>query len=72
MMTKAVLDQIVELNGDCLDSARCKDCPFKNKCLVEFGSKRPPSKKTRLVTALDKITVDALLNEDMGWRGVVD
>ena len=68
MMTKAVLEQIVELSGDCLDSTRCKDCPFKNKCLVEFGSKKPPSKKMRLITAIDKITVDALLNEDMEWR----
>lgn len=68
MQDSSVLEQIVELNGDCLDSTRCKACPFKANCLSEFATVKPPSKKTRKQMALDKLTMDIILEEDLEWR----
>lgn len=68
MFHRAILEQIVELNGDCLDSARCQLCPFKLNCLSEFATVKPPSKKTRRQMALDKLAGDIILNEDLEWR----
>jgi propanediol dehydratase small subunit len=68
MTVDTVLEQIISLDGDCLDSVRCSSCPFKGQCLTEFATNTPPSKKTRRQMALDKLTIDALLNETIEWR----
>lgn len=67
---KKILSEIVELDGACLDSSRCKNCPFKRKCLPEFiTSKRGrPSKPKRLAMALDALANLELFDEVTVWR----
>lgn len=67
---KKILSEIVELDGACLDNSRCKNCPFKRKCLPEFiaPKKSRPSKPKRLAMALDALTNLELLGEVTAWR----
>jgi hypothetical protein len=67
-MNTAILEQIVELSGDCLQIQRCVQCPFRTKCHTEFVSLSPPSKNTRRQMALDALTMAALFDEDVAWR----
>jgi len=50
---KKVLEEIVELDGNCLDGRpRCQLCPFRAKCLPEFLNKTPLSKRARFDMAM--------------------
>lgn len=59
-----ILEQIVELDGKCMDSQRCKLCPFRVMCLPEFLNPIPPTQEQRSKMALDVITHHALVDED--------
>jgi hypothetical protein len=63
-----ILDKIVVLEGNCLQARRCRSCPFKMKCLPEFTSKKPPSKKKRLAMALDFLMKLGLMDEEGTWE----
>jgi hypothetical protein len=71
---KKVLNEILSLEGDCLDGSRCPMCPFKTQCLYEFlGSKGSyPSKIRRKQMALDAIVYLELLGESIEWRPKID
>lgn len=58
-----ILEQIVDLDGKCMDSQRCKLCPFRVMCLPEFLNPIPPSPEQRAKMALDVITHHALVDE---------
>lgn len=58
-----ILEEIVDLDGKCLDSQRCKQCPFRVMCLPEFLNPTPPTEKQRAKMALDVITHHALVDE---------
>lgn len=58
-----VLEDIASLEGDCMDSKRCKVCPFRAMCLPEFLYPMPPTKEQRLKLALDVMTHHALVDE---------
>jgi len=67
---KIILEEIVSLNGNCLDGARCHSCPFRTSCLPEFliTPKEPPTKNQRLQMALDVITYNILLGDSEGEK----
>lgn len=58
-----VLEQIVELDGKCMDSQRCKLCPFRAMCLPEFLNPIPPTPEQRAKIAMDVIAHHALVDE---------
>ena len=59
-----ILEQIVELDGKCMDSQRCKICPFRAMCLPEFINPNPPTQEQRSKMALDVLTHHALIDEE--------
>jgi hypothetical protein len=59
-----ILQQIVEEEGDCLNSSRCKKCPFRGTCLPEFIQSKMPSKQKRLQKAEDVLIFHHLLGDD--------
>lgn len=62
---KDVLEEIVALDGQCLESSRCKRCPFRAICLPEFLNPIPPSQPQRLKMAQDVLTHHYLLDEEI-------
>lgn len=62
---KKVLEEIVVAKGACLDSQRCLKCPFRVMCLPEFLNPDPPTKPQRLAMALDVLTHNALVDDDI-------
>lgn len=62
---KKILEQIVELDGNCLDGRpRCEQCPFRSKCLPEFLNEEPPTKHKRLEMAKQVLFHNLVLEED--------
>ena len=59
-----ILQDIVDLEGDCLDHNRCDKCPLRKKCLPVFLHKRRPSKNKRMRVALDTIANVMLMGDD--------
>lgn len=59
-----ILEQIVTLDGKCMDSQRCKLCPFRAMCLPEFIHPNPPTQEQRAKIALDVLTHHALVDEE--------
>lgn len=62
---KDVLEEIAKLDGQCLESNRCKRCPFRAICLPEFLNPIPPSQPQRLKMAQDVLAHHYLVDEDM-------
>ena len=58
-----ILEQIASLEGKCMDSQRCKLCPFRTICLPEFCHPNPPTEEKRAKMALDVLTHHALVDE---------
>ncbi len=58
-----VLEEIVKTDGSCLNSERCKRCPFRAMCLPEFLAPAPLSKEQRLKMALDVLSHNFLVKE---------
>jgi len=58
-----ILEEIVNLDGKCMDSKRCKLCPFRVMCLPEFLNPTPPTPEQRRSMALDVMTHHALVDE---------
>lgn len=58
------LQEIVDLDGSCMNSKRCDICPFKAMCLPEFLFPNPPTPEQRAKMALDVMTHHALVDED--------
>ena len=63
---KLVLEEIVNLEGDCLKKERCERCPFRMSCLPEFltSPNLPPTKNQRFEMALDTITRDIIMKDE--------
>lgn len=60
-----ILQEVVTLEGKCMDSSRCKLCPFRAMCLPEFLNPKPPTTQQREKMALDVLTHHALVDEDL-------
>lgn len=58
-----ILEQIVKLEGNCMDSQRCKACPFRGICLPEFIYPNPPTQQQREQMALSVLVHHALVDE---------
>lgn len=65
-----VLQKIVELDGDCLSPERCQKCPFRSMCLPEFCNPVPPTKNQRRNLALNILTHNCLIDDDMTAENV--
>lgn len=59
-----VLEQIVQLDGKCMDSQRCKQCPFRGMCIPEFVYPNPPSQQQRSQMALNVLVHHSLVDEE--------
>jgi len=57
------IQEIVDKDGDCLDSKRCCRCPFRAKCLPEFLNPDVPSKTQRLEYAINVLAFHSLLDD---------
>lgn len=62
---KDILEEIIQTDGQCLDSKRCQKCPFRAICLPEFLNPVPPSQPQRLKMAIDVITHHFLVDEEI-------
>ncbi len=62
---ETTLEEIIDLNGKCMDSARCSRCPFRSMCLPEFLNPVPPSPIQRSNMAIDILTHSALMDADV-------
>lgn len=62
---KDTLEEIVQLDGQCLDSKRCQRCPFRVICLPEFLNPVPPSQPQRLKMAMDVLTHHYLVDDEI-------
>lgn len=60
-----ILEQIIETDGKCMDSARCSKCPFRSLCLPEFLNVTPPTTQQRLKMAVDVLVNHTLMGEDV-------
>ena len=60
-----VLQDIVALEGKCMDSNRCKACPFRSMCLPEFLNSNPPTSSQRSQLAMDVLTHHALVDSEL-------
>lgn len=40
-----ILEEIIDLNGKCLDAERCAKCPLRNKCLTTFIKSSEPKSR---------------------------
>lgn len=65
---EAILEEIIEAAGNCLNGIRCHKCPFMNQCMTEFMSRRPPSRPKRLKMALDALAEIHLIGDDGSWK----
>lgn len=66
MITKKdrqILDEIINLEGKCLSSSRCLECPFKALCLPQFLAPAPLPQYKRLKMAVDVIAYNDLLGD---------
>jgi hypothetical protein len=61
---KDVIEEIVKVDGACLDSNRCKRCPFRAICLPEFLNTVVPSRLQRLKMAQDVLAHHYLIDEE--------
>jgi len=59
-----VLEQIVQLDGKCMDSQRCKLCPFRGMCIPEFVYPNPPTQQQRSQMALNVLVHHSLVDEE--------
>jgi hypothetical protein len=59
-----VLEEIVVSDGQCMESNRCKKCPFRSICLPDFLNVNPPTQPQRLKMAQDVLTHHYLLEQD--------
>jgi len=62
---KDVLEEIVQTDGQCLNSKRCGKCPFRAICLPEFLNPTPPSQPQRLKMAQDVLTHHYLIDDEV-------
>ena len=62
---KDTLEEIVQLDGQCLDSKRCQRCPFRAICLPEFLNPVPPSQPQRVKMAGDVLAHHYLIDDEM-------
>ena len=64
---REILEEIIELDGDCLIADRCNQCPFRMKCLPDLMKSdnrvMPRSERANLAMSI-------LANEEL--LGVID
>lgn len=61
----SILEKIVDLEGNCMDSMRCGKCPFRSLCLPDFLNPVPPTTQQRAKMAIDVLTHHSLMGEDV-------
>ena len=64
------LQDIVNIEGKCMEASRCKACPFRALCLPEFLNPIPPTPQQRVNIAMDILTHHHLLDEDASVQSI--
>jgi hypothetical protein len=64
------LQEIVNLDGNCMNSIRCARCPFRAICLPEFLNPIPPTTQQRAKMALDVLAHHALVEEEADAKSI--
>lgn len=59
------LEEIVSTDGKCMDSKRCRKCPFRAMCLPEFLNPIPPTAKERSMMAIDVLSHHAFIDDQL-------
>ena len=67
---KKILDQILETKGNCMQSTRCPECPFRSMCLPEFLNPVPPTPNQRLNMAMDVLFHNEVLDENFNVKAL--
>jgi len=62
---KHILQEILSLEGKCMESIRCMECPFRAMCLPDFLNPVPPTSTQREKMASDILINNALLDEEI-------
>ena len=62
---RQILEEILDIQGQCLDVDRCNKCVLKKTCFRRWLTPRPPSSQLRARIALDLLTRDSLM-DDLG------
>jgi hypothetical protein len=61
---KAILEKIIELDGDCMKHERCQQCPFKSSCLPSFLTNKPITKNQRASAALNTLSQISIMHNE--------
>ena len=64
-LDKDILEEIVTVDGHCMNPKRCEKCPFRAICLPEFLNPIPPSQEQRFKMAQDILTHHYLIDDEI-------
>jgi len=67
---RKILEQIIEVEGQCLLSQRCHQCPFRAMCLPEFLNVSPLSHSQRKNMAMDVISYNDILEDETALESI--
>lgn len=67
---KNILEDIVALDGHCMNSKRCDKCPFRAICLPEFLNPIPPSQEQRFKMAQDVLAHHYLIDDEVEVKDI--
>lgn len=71
-----VLDEIIALNGNCLDVNRCKRCPLRERCHPTFYQSPEPVSRfmpfERVNLALEILTQEIVMDDDEYAKDNID
>ena len=63
-----ILEEILNLNGKCLDAPRCTQCPLREKCLPTFYQSSEPKSRfqdfERVNLAAEILTQEILMDDN--------
>lgn len=65
-----ILQEIISVDGKCLYSKRCLECPFRAMCLPEFLNPKPLTQPQRLRMALDVLSHHSIMDDNDPMSGV--
>jgi len=63
-----IIDEIIDLDGDCLSSVRCQSCPFKKNCLLEFLRDKPHKLKRKRIALNNAFRISVMDEDEYIWE----
>jgi hypothetical protein len=60
-----ILEDVIAVNGDCLQATRCSRCPFASECLPKFAEESGPwTKEERRNRAMNALAHQVLMGDN--------